>query len=176
MSTQEARQHFKFARRARNWGISALAVATIGGYTLYQHSQVNAGAMDSPETSGFTVLAQATPDTVTGVYVDGEYNGNSVQAGRWGNVQVTVVIENGQITNFKFSDYPHSRSMSLRISQVALPTLMNEAIQVQSASLDIVSRATLTSEAFMESLQSALDEAATGATSVPALSSSGTSL
>jgi uncharacterized protein with FMN-binding domain len=176
MSTQETRQHFKFARRARNWGISALVAMSIGGYSLYQRSAVSAEAVDPLPASAIRGIVQATPDTTTGTYVDGSYTGDSVQAGRWGNVQVTATIENGQITDFKFSDYPHSRSMSLRISQAALPYLMQEAIQAQSSSVDMVSGATLTSEAFIQSLQSALDQAATGATATPTVSMSGTSL
>src|SRR4051812_13339321 len=115
MSTQETRQHVKFARRARNWGISALVAATIGGYTLYQRSAVSADAVDRLPASAVSIIAQATPEATPGLYIDGTYQGDSVQAGRWGNVQVTVIVENGQITNFKFSDYPHSRSMSQRI-------------------------------------------------------------
>ncbi len=179
MSTQETRQHFKFARRARNWGLSALAIATIGGYSLYQRSSVSADAVDPLPASALSVVAQVTPDATTGIYVDGEYAGDSVAAGRYGNVQATVVIVNGQISSFKFSDYPHSRSLSLRISQIAIPELMDEAIQAQSSTIDIISRATLTSEAFIESLQSALDQAATGAaatTAAPAANASGTNL
>ena len=176
MSTQETRQHFKFARRARNWGISALVAATIGGYTLYQHSEVNADAVEPLQTGAISLLAQATPEATPGLYLDGEYLGDSVQAGRWGNVQVTAIIENGAITDFKIDDYPHSRSTSQRISQVAIPYLMQEAIQAQSASVDIVSRATLTSDAFIQSLQSALDDASTGATATPTASTSGTNL
>lgn len=161
MSTEETRQHFKFVRSARNWGISALAAAAIGGYALYQRSEVNAGAVEPIQVSVASIPVQTTPDS-TALYIDGEYTGDSVRAGRWGNVQVTVVIENGQITDFTIEDYPHSRSTSQRINRVALPYLMEEAVQAQSADIDIISGATPTSEAFIASLQSALEDATNG--------------
>ena len=176
MSMEETRKHFKFMRSARNWGISALAAATIGGYALYQHSAASANALQPIQTSAFNVLAQATPESTPGTYIDGDYTGDSVQAGHWGSMQVTVVIENGQIANFKINDYPHSTSTSLRISQIAIPYLMQETIQAQTASIDIVSRATLTSEAFTQSLQSALDDASVGMTATPAPNTTGTAL
>lgn len=176
MSIQETRQHFKFARRARNWGISALVAATIGGYTLYQRSAVSADAVDPLPASAISFVAQATPEATTGLYIDGNYTGDSVRAGRWGNMQVTVVVKNGNITDFKIDNYPHSTSTSQRISQVAVPYLMQETIQAQSASIDLVSRATLTSDSFIQSLQSALDQASTGVTATPDANTTGTSL
>ncbi len=175
MATQNTRKPFKFARSARNIGISALAAATIGGYTLYQRTASASDALVPLQASVVSVLAQATPipDTTTALYNDGEYQGDSVQAARWGNVQVTVIIENGEITDFKIDDYPYHRSTSQRISQVAIPRLMQEVIEAQSADIDLVSGATPTSEAFIESLQSALDQALVDAT--PAASAAGTS-
>ena len=53
--------------------------------------------------------------------------------------------------------YEHSRSQF--ISQQAGPLLQQEALQAQSAQIDIVSGATYTSESYAQSLQSALDRA-----------------
>jgi uncharacterized protein with FMN-binding domain len=171
MAAQEIRSQFRLARRAGKLGVPALVAATIGGYTLYQHSAVTAQAVEPP------AAGESTPEaTAEGLYQDGQYTGDSVQAARWGNVQVTVIIENGQIADFQINDYPHTRSMSDRISQVAIPYLMQEAIQAQSASIDIVSGATPTSEAFIQSLQSALEQAATGATPSPSQTPAGISL
>ena len=182
MSTPETRPPYKLTRRARNAGITALIAASIGGYALYQRSSVSAQALNGLQLSPISITTEVTPEATSdlGLYRDGEYQGNAVRAGRWGNVQVTAVIENGKLTNFKINDYPHSRSMSQEINQVALPYLMKEAVTVQSTSVDMVSGATLTSEAFIESLQSALDQAATGATltptTTPTLSAAGSSI
>jgi uncharacterized protein with FMN-binding domain len=57
--------------------------------------------------------------------------------------------------------YPSDRRTSIAINRRALPVLRSEAIAAQSANVDIVSGATLTSEAFIESLGAALREAST---------------
>lgn len=94
-----------------------------------------------------------------GRYKDGEYTGLVVDA-FYGNVQVKTIINNGYISDVQFLNYPQDRSNSVVINTQAMPILKQEAIQVQSANIDIVSGATATSKAFIESLQSALSQAA----------------
>ena len=65
----------------------------------------------------------------------------------------------GEIAGVQFLTYPSDRRTSQRINSYAVPMLQNEAVQLQSAQIDIISGATLTSQAFAESLQSALDQA-----------------
>ncbi len=96
--------------------------------------------------------------TSSGMYVDGNYVG-SVADAYYGNVQVEAVIQGGKVTDVQFLDYPRDRRTSLRISTIAGPYLTQEAIQAQSASVNIISGATLTSQAFRESLQFALNQA-----------------
>ena len=74
-------------------------------------------------------------------------------------MQVKVVIQNGKISAVQFVDYPHDRRRSVAINDQAMPWLQSEAMQAQSAQVDIISGATLTSQAFIESLQNALDRA-----------------
>jgi uncharacterized protein with FMN-binding domain len=99
-----------------------------------------------------------TAAPVAGVYRDGEYTGPAVDA-YFGNVQVKATIRGGQIADVTFLDYPNHRRTSVRINNYAMPYLTTEAIQAQSARVDIISGATLTSEAFAESLQAALTDA-----------------
>ena len=47
----------------------------------------------------------------------------------------------------------------MRINSIADPELQQEAIQAQSANVDIITGATLTSEGFQMSLQDALSQA-----------------
>jgi len=103
---------------------------------------------------------QAAPVVATGQYRDGEYTGDVADA-YFGQVQVKVVIQGGRITDVQFLNYPHDRRTSQRINQQAMPWLQQEAIQAQSASVDLISGATLTSQAFIESLQTALQGAHT---------------
>ncbi len=77
----------------------------------------------------------------------------------WGMVRVQAVIQNGQLKNVQALDYPSDRRTSQRINQQALPWLETEVIQAQSANVDIISGATLTSQAYMRSLQAALASA-----------------
>ena len=93
-----------------------------------------------------------------GQYKDGSYTGPEVDA-LYGLVQVKTVIRNGKIADVQFLEYPSDRRTSVRINSYAVPYLQQEAIQAQSANVDIITGATLTSEAFIMSLQSALANA-----------------
>ncbi len=93
-------------------------------------------------------------------YKDGSYIGPSTDA-FYGNVQVKAIISGGKITDVQFLDYPQDRQTSIIINGQAMPYLKQEAIQSQSAKVDIISGATQTSMAFQQSLQSALTNAKT---------------
>lgn len=88
-------------------------------------------------------------------YKNGVYTG-AISDAYYGNVQVRATISNGKITKVEFLDYPHDRSTSAAINNQAMPMLQSEAIKAQSANVDIISGATMTSSAFQESLSSAL--------------------
>ena len=106
-------------------------------------------ATQAPSTgSGTTSAATAT--------VDGP-----VVNTRFGPVQVEVVIADGQLTDVVALQLPSGRR-SGQISSYAEPVLREEALQAQSASIDIVSGATYTSDAYGQSLQAALDQAGIG--------------
>lgn len=112
----------------------------------------------SPPAAPTDVPPTAAPVTAGSQYKDGTYTGPEADA-YYGYVQVQVTIQSGKIANVNFVDYPQDRRTSARINSIATPYLVSEAIQAQSANVDIISGATLTSEAFMQSLQSALNAA-----------------
>ena len=58
--------------------------------------------------------------------------------------------------------YPDENPKDQRINSYALPILNSEVVAAQSASIDAVSGATVTSNGYTESLQSALDAAHLG--------------
>ncbi|MHB8660561.1 MAG: FMN-binding protein [Minisyncoccota bacterium] len=99
-----------------------------------------------------------TPQKPAGQYTDGSYTGSPADA-YYGTVQVEAVIQNGQLADVKFLQYPDTHSTSVYINQQAMPMLTQEAIQAQSANVDGVSGATFTSQAFAQSLASALTKA-----------------
>ena len=78
---------------------------------------------------------------------------------RWGPVQVQVTVADGTITDVTVVDYPNGNGKDRQINARALPVLVQETLDAQSADIDMVSGATVTSEGYLESLQSALDEA-----------------
>jgi uncharacterized protein with FMN-binding domain len=80
---------------------------------------------------------------------------------RYGDVQVEVVVAGGKLTNVVALALPTGRR-SGQISDYAGPILHQEALQAQSAKIDLVSGATYTSDAYTQSLQAALDRAGVG--------------
>jgi uncharacterized protein with FMN-binding domain len=101
----------------------------------------------SDDTSNSTSTAAAT--TVTG---------DEAQT-RWGPVQVELRITDGRITDVSVPVYPDGNGRDAEINSYALPQLVQETIDAQSARIDMVSGATVTSEGYVQSLQSALDKA-----------------
>ncbi|MFZ2014270.1 MAG: FMN-binding protein [Nocardioides sp.] len=77
----------------------------------------------------------------------------------WGPVQVQLTVKGSTITGVKILQYPNGNPRDVELAQYALPILMNETTAKQSAQIDMVSGATYTSEGYVQSLQSALDQA-----------------
>ncbi|MCD7437238.1 FMN-binding protein [Streptomyces lincolnensis] len=69
-----------------------------------------------------------------------------------GTVQVQVTFEGDQITAVKMLQQPNHPQTT-----AAVPKLVAETLEAQSADIDTVSGATITSEAYKESLQAAID-------------------
>ena len=114
-------------------------------------------APTSTVVPGTTPTPEAT-STSGSTYKSGTYTGDVADA-QWGVVQVQAVIQNGKITGVQFLQYPNERNRSVEINNYADPVLVNEAIQAQSAQVDVVSGATDTSNAFIQSLSNALSQA-----------------
>lgn len=116
----------------------------------------------SDSSSGASASSATTTLGATGTsgshYKDGTYTG-SVDDAQWGYVQVQTVVQNGKIASVKFLQYPNDRERSVYINSIADPELISEAIQAQSAQVDIISGATDSSMAFMQSLSDALSQA-----------------
>lgn len=93
-----------------------------------------------------------------GQYKDGTYTG-AVADAFYGNVQIQATVAGGTLTNVQFLQYPNDRGTSREINGQAMPYLIQEALQAQSANVQIVSGATQTSGAFQQSLADALAQA-----------------
>lgn len=151
-----------------------VAVIIVGSFILYSimysHSAavVPSNLANSASSSGGSSQPSATAPAASGTsgptgtsgsqYKDGTYTGNIADA-QWGYVQVQTTIKSGKITDVKFLQYPNDRNRSIEINSYADPQLVNEAIQTQSANVDVVTGATDSSEAFIQSLTDALSQA-----------------
>ena len=79
---------------------------------------------------------------------------------RWGPVQVRVTEVGGKITAVDVLESPNGNGRAQEINARALPVLTSETLSAQNADIDMVSGATVTSGGYLQSLQSALDQAA----------------
>jgi len=89
---------------------------------------------------------------------DGTYTGSSANT-RFGPVQVQITVSGGQITDVQVPEYPSGNPRDRQINQRALPVLVAETTAAQSSDIDMVSGATYTSQGYLQSLQSAIDQA-----------------
>jgi len=78
---------------------------------------------------------------------------------RYGDVEVQITIRAGKLIDVQALKLPSDRSRSVRISAQAGPVLRREALQAQSANIQMVSGASYTSDGYRKSLQGALDQA-----------------
>ena len=74
-------------------------------------------------------------------------------------MQVQIVVSGGRVTDVSVPVYPDGNPRDAEINSYALPILVDQTIQRQSAQLDMISGATVTWEGYTTSLQAALDEA-----------------
>lgn len=152
--------------------VSGVTIAAFVLYAMFYHKSsaipvttpVAAAKNSKPQSTSINTVASAsatripTPTPQPGLYRDGEYIGSSVDA-YYGFIQVKAIVRNGKLTDVQFLQYPNDHDESISINATAMPVLKEEAIQAQSSDVDIVSRATDSSQAFKESLASALSQA-----------------
>ncbi|PWI14820.1 FMN-binding protein [Streptomyces sp. Act143] len=110
-------------------------------------------AAPAPSASSSSSGGAATGTVVKGTLVNTEK----------GPVEVQVTFQGEKITAVKMLQQPNHPQTT-----AAVPKLVAETLQAQSADIDTVSGATITSEAYKESLQAAIDEQAKSAASASA--------
>jgi uncharacterized protein with FMN-binding domain len=141
------------------------AAPTSASLTVVETAAPTSGSANAIAAAGPTTdptaasTAGSTPTQATAAGSSGTYAGTAVQT-RYGTVQVQVTVANGKITDVAMLQYPSADPHSSQISQYALPTLIQETLQAQSSQINSVSGATFTSQGYLQSLQSALDQAA----------------
>ena len=106
-------------------------------------------ASATPSPSASATSTTSSTRTVTGAAADT----------RWGPVQVSITLSGSKITAVDLVQVPAENGRDVEINDYAVPVLVQETLAAQSAQVDTVSGATVTSEGYLTSLQSALDEA-----------------
>ncbi len=116
-------------------------------------------ATRAPRSNG-APAATPTPGNAGGAGAASTVDGPVVST-RFGPVQVRISVVAGRLQDVVALQLPSGRH-SGQISAYSAPILRQEALQAQSASIDTVSGATYTSDAYAQSLQAALDKAGLG--------------
>jgi uncharacterized protein with FMN-binding domain len=117
-------------------------------------------------TAAPTATAAATPNgaapttaatTGTSATYTGDVTGQAVRT-RFGVVQVKVTLNAGRVTDVTVLQAPQGGHDG-ELTAYATPLLRSEVLSAQSASVDTISGATFTSQGYLKSVQSALDQA-----------------
>jgi uncharacterized protein with FMN-binding domain len=108
-------------------------------------------------TTGNGGNAAAAQTAGTKGTASGQFTGTAVQTS-YGTVQVQVTMQNGRITDVQALQLPTGRGHTQQLSAYAGPQLRSEVLAAQSANVNTISGATYTSEGYMQSVQSALDQ------------------
>jgi len=114
-----------------------------------------------PVSSAFAAGHTAAKSLATKPVVSKSYSGPSVNM-QWGPVQVTVVVRGKTVVDIT-ATAPNERARSAYINSIAVPMLRKEVLQAKSVAgiknIYGISGATMTSEAFYQSLLAALHTA-----------------
>lgn len=137
--------------------ISFWFMSTLSGVVLLfsYHTSTNSVAAAQPTPRIPSDATTTTPSTPPG---SGTFTGSRVNT-RWGVVQVQITVQNGRITNSRAIEYPRNNFRDQQINAYALPILNSATLSAQSATIDAISGATVTSDGYIRSLQSAIDQA-----------------
>jgi uncharacterized protein with FMN-binding domain len=151
------------------WLLSTLSVVVM--LFGYHTSSVGSMAASTPTSivSGSGSGSKASKAATTSAAASGGSGGSGSTSGtrtvtgsvvqtEWGPVQVRLTMKGGTITKVAVLQYPNGNPRDAEINSYALPILIQETKTQQSAQIDMVSGATVTSTGYLQSLQSALDQ------------------
>ena len=176
-STQRGRRH----RRERRLPGSVLGLlGTVGGIAvvlLYRPGAgqlptadltIQAQAAAAPAAAGKATGGSAAGGKATSGKATGGKAGSAVPRGLvlgrtvgtdFGDIQVGLTVKAGKVISAVTLKSPHESAQSRRINTHALPILYRQTVAAQTARIDGVSGATVSSVGYRASLQSALDAA-----------------
>jgi uncharacterized protein with FMN-binding domain len=146
--------------------ITLAVLSTISGLIMlfsYHTSTNSPGGGTGTTASGTTEDTTSSGATSSGT-TDSSSSSSATYTGeeastQWGIVEVKITVENGRITKSEAVEYPTGNPRDQEINAYAVPQLNSEVVSAQSGSIDAVSGATVTSDGYIQSLQSAIDKA-----------------
>ena len=123
------------------------------------HSAATPSASTTPTASASASASPsgAAPAATSGL-TDGTFTGSATNT-RYGPVQVQITVTGGKIVDVQAVEYPTDNSRDRQINERAIPQLVSETLNAQSADIHLVSGATYTTQGYRDSLQSAIDQA-----------------
>ncbi|NYE95895.1 uncharacterized protein with FMN-binding domain [Psychromicrobium silvestre] len=147
---------FKTHPMAQAGGTTSSTSAT----TSAPQSVATAPVTPSSGTTSSTTSPTATADATTGssATTSKTYAGTAIDT-RYGPVQVQITVVGTKITDVTALQVPSENGRDQQINSYAVPQLTQEVLAAQSANVDMISGGTYTSEGYLQSLQSALDQA-----------------
>lgn len=143
-------------RRIVMWFMSTVTIVVLlfGYHTSTSSTMTASAAAPAPDPG-----AASAPKSGSGSSSSASTVTGPVAQTQWGPMQVAVTIDGSTITDVQVLQHPTGDSRSDQINAYALPILQQETLDAQSASIDMVSGATVTSVGYVQSLQAALDQA-----------------
>jgi len=136
------------------------AAAADGGTPTADSAGAGASPSPGPSTTGApsTTAPPATTTKKAPGGTSGTFTGTTVQT-QWGPVQVRITLQNGRIVKAQAIKFPNDNHHDIEINSWAVPQLQEATVQANSAQIDSLSGATVTSGGYIASLQSAIDKA-----------------
>jgi uncharacterized protein with FMN-binding domain len=151
--------------------LSATALGVAGVLAFHSHRPTSALLVQPPATSTpstpstpstannpSTPTTPGTPTTTTPAGTATRSATGAVTSYAYGQLSVTVTERGTKITDVEMASLNETDARSVEIDDQAIPQLRQEVLSVQSAHIDGISGATFTSQAYVQSLQSALDQ------------------
>lgn len=136
-------------RRIAAWALGTVTVLVL---VFSYHTSTSSRFAAAAPAAGRAREVRTTP------LAPGSVDGDPVTT-RFGVVQVRIVVVDGRVGSAEAIQFPNRERHDQMINARAVPILNAEAVTTRGAGIDAVSGATLTSEGYVQSLQSAIDKA-----------------
>ena len=128
-----------------------------------QGQSTSGGSATTSGTGGGTTSSGSAPPNDSSGSSGSDSSSTSVTGQtahtQWGPVQVQLDVSGSTITNVTILQYPNGNGTDIQIANYALPQLIQDTLDSQGHNVSMVSGATYTSQGYLQSLQSALDQA-----------------